>query len=848
LQFAVKPSARVLRLLDFELGEAPAVGLVVLAGIVSGVSLLHSGYPGWGDIWPNMVRVRATYQALLAGHQPSWSFYFYQGYPLLRFYSPLFFWVSGLFCFPTGGDPFAAVKITIFLMHVASGIAVFYLARSLLKDSAAAFIAAVAYLFCYWHVFWVTGMGRLPVALIFLLMPLCLWRYERLFERPTLSRGLAAGIVLGLMPLTHIFYAFYWIPLLILWLLPAWLRQVRSVNCEGRGVKFTLHPSPFTLLLLVSAVAAFGVSACFTIPFLIEGPHYLMPQPSLPVAGPSALVMLGLAREVSGYTGTYVGLSILLLAVCGIVLHLRTGKEKELEAASSLQSAKCKVDRGRETEDGRTPPVSGPPSPVSTLQFAVCSLQFAVNRPLDHSTTSRILWPLALSILLSFSAGLPLVKALPMAGELSTDRFLVFVLLFLTLLAGFGYRCLRERLGIRWLWAPVLALILLDLGPQVFSNVYRARGSLLAEREYVYRRLAGKQDGRLLDVVAEGADPNLRFTRYPANGYLFAGLSSVLGPPYHQFAPSSMFYAYAWSDDVAREFLDSTQSALSYRALQELRLMDVKYLVTLPTHKSTESGMTYVFLKQGLIWDDSLLRVAIAEQNDGRRTTASVTQPLAIGTFPSAAPIVVASSVVHRSSFINEKVDAEVEEKEGSLSSPLPLPLLVPLYTYYVAPDWQQLPEEMGLNPITGVARRIFTPEEVKAKVKVKAQPLPLPVPSSDSTPVDSELRLALGGFKQTEDRVELQVAVSGDCFARLAYSYYPELQVRVDGAPVPDWETADHCVLIRLLAGSHAIVIEPRTTPVRRITMWVSAAVLVLSLLWIAASSGKRRPEIHPD
>jgi hypothetical protein len=507
------------------------------------------------------------------------------------------------------------------------------------------------------------------------------------------------------------------------------------------------------------------------------------------------------------------------------VLHLGRRKTREIEAASSLQSANCKVQS-------------------ANLQFAVCSLQFAVDRPLKHLSLSRIFWPLALSILLSFSAGLPFVKALPMAGELSTDRFLVFVLLFLTLLAGFGYRFLRERLGVRWLWLPVFALLLLDLGPQVFSNVYRARGPLLAEREYVYRGLAGKQDGRLLDVVAEGADQNLRYTRYPANGYLFAGLPSVLGPPYHQFAPSSMLYAYAWADDVAREFLDSTQSALSLRALQELRLMDVKYLVTLPTHKSTQAGMTYVFLKQGLIWDDSLLRVSIAEHDrfGAGSESVSIVQPLVTGTFPSVAPIVIAPSTAHSTFDVRRST-------------------FVPLYTYYVAPDWQQLPEEMGLDPIAGVAQRIFTPEEgVPAHgFRLTAhghsppacrQPSAVSrLPSlADSTPMDSELRLAVNSFSQTEDRVELQVAVSGDCFARLAYSYYPELQVRVDGASVPVWETADHCVLIQLPAGSHSVVIEPRTTPVRRITIWVSAVVLVLSLIGIAASAGRQRPEIHPD
>jgi hypothetical protein len=78
---------------------------------------------------------------------------------------------------------------------------------------------------------------------------------------------------------------------------------------------------------------------------------------------------------------------------------------------------------------------------------------------------------------------------------------------------------------------------------------------------------------------------------------------------------------------------------------------------------------------------------------------------------------------------------------------------------------------------------------------------------------------------------VALGLSVSRECYARLAYSYYPELRVRIDGRETTVRETADHYLLVRLPAGRHHLLIEPRMTPLRLVTRTVSVAALILVL-----------------
>ena len=65
--------------------------------------------------------------------------------------------------------------------------------------------------------------------------------------------------------------------------------------------------------------------------------------------------------------------------------------------------------------------------------------------------------------------------------------------------------------------------------------------------------------------------------------------------------------------------------------------------------------------------------------------------------------------------------------------------------------------------------------------------------------------------------QVEMRVAVTAKCHARLAYGYWPWLRVTVDGEPVQPMETAGRFMAVPLEAGERDIVIEARLSPLRK-------------------------------
>ena len=82
---------------------------------------------------------------------------------------------------------------------------------------------------------------------------------------------------------------------------------------------------------------------------------------------------------------------------------------------------------------------------------------------------------------------------------------------------------------------------------------------------------------------------------------------------------------------------------------------------------------------------------------------------------------------------------------------------------------------------------------------------------------------------KVWNQRVEMRVKVSADCFARLAYAHYPYLSVRVNGTEVTPYVTAGRFIALRLNAGEHEIVLEPFLSPLRRGLLALDIGLLAL-------------------
>jgi hypothetical protein len=92
-----------------------------------------------------------------------------------------------------------------------------------------------------------------------------------------------------------------------------------------------------------------------------------------------------------------------------------------------------------------------------------------------------------------------------------------------------------------------------------------------------------------------------------------------------------------------------------------------------------------------------------------------------------------------------------------------------------------------------------------------------------ECTVVDHEVR---------NTRVHIRVSVTDRCYARLAYGYFPHLNVTVNGEPVEPLVTAGSFMAIPLAAGEHTIELVASLSPLRK-TLWLLDLLLLVG--WFA-------------
>ena len=76
--------------------------------------------------------------------------------------------------------------------------------------------------------------------------------------------------------------------------------------------------------------------------------------------------------------------------------------------------------------------------------------------------------------------------------------------------------------------------------------------------------------------------------------------------------------------------------------------------------------------------------------------------------------------------------------------------------------------------------------------------------------------------------RVDLRVRTPSRCFARLAYGYYPYVDILVDGAQVQPHVSSAGFVIIELDAGEHDIALRPRLSALRASLLWCSLFIVL--------------------
>jgi hypothetical protein len=146
-------------------------------------------------------------------------------------------------------------------------------------------------------------------------------------------------------------------------------------------------------------------------------------------------------------------------------------------------------------------------------------------------------------------------------------------------------------------------------------------------------------------------------------------------------------------------------------------------------------------------------------------------------------------------------------------------------HTFIVVRNWRRLLDTLRLDEANHSLN--FIP----ALAGTDAESLPgLPALEIDSTRIRHQN--VVTGFR-----------VNVDCFLRVAVSYYPELEVLLDGKTVQFFETADRVTYVRCPAGPHVLCVEARLGGPRIALLLVSLISLPAVLVLISMRRRKPKP-----
>jgi uncharacterized membrane protein len=192
---------------------------------------------------------------------PRWTPYWYYGYgsPLFHFYAPLPYFVTELWLL--AGASFArAFQLTLFSGWLASGLAMYLLARDAFSRPAAT-VAAVLYLFAPYHLVDMLVRHALGEHLAFVWIPLAIWGAAGTVSRPGALRFAIGALAVAALPLTHNLTALIALPVVIAWSSLAWARN-RDRAGLARAAAATVLGLALSAFFWLPAIADLaGVSA-----------------------------------------------------------------------------------------------------------------------------------------------------------------------------------------------------------------------------------------------------------------------------------------------------------------------------------------------------------------------------------------------------------------------------------------------------------------------------------------------------------------------------------------------------------------------------------------------------------
>jgi len=372
-----------------------------------------------------------------------------------------------------------------------------------------------------------------------------------------------------------------------------------------------------------------------------------------------------------------------------------------------------------------------------------------------------------------------LVQLLPNSEILGSGRYLLFVAFFLALSAGHGVRFLQVWAQNSRSWHRVAGLVTLvvvaDLGPTTFQHPYRdgasdvdtAGVSVGFNEGFLARARAYESRGELPDYRAIWAHSNMN--RFLATGLFYYNTRTPISDGPHPGELPSVFR-------FVRPFERLVDAAIVRRLNDEGWQLDVEPMIY--------SGLALLNV-----------RFLLSRTASGQAIGLELPDPSPIHVSARLAPP-PAPSAPALSRLLHMDLDQLL-----SNSDPRDVAYMTQLIT---------LLEGMSVDARARTCRTFFV-DDLAAAVDLGT---------------DAGVRLL--EHTVTSQRVELRVQTASRCYARLAYGYYPYVEVQVDGKRVQPRATSAGFTLIELDAGTHEITLQPRLSMLRASLLWIS---LVLTL-----------------
>jgi hypothetical protein len=415
-----------------------SIGLTAITCLVGVRYYFSIGRMTWGgDGSFHTLYAWITSEAFATWTFPIWTPLVSAGTPFLQFYGFTFFYLTGLLN-QLVGDLELSIKLVLGIAHAASGLTCYLYMEKATRSRPAGFVAALCYVLSFWHLQQVLIMGRLPVSLIYVLLPLPFYGLECLRQDRFVPPHILAIIScsLGLLFWTHPGYAFWSLLFVCVFAL---ICLVGPTRATWRAVWVTIAGG----LLLASYL---------TLPMLVERSHTNLHAnvdlssdvfPSwqhLLVWSNHRTRLFPFSDTDRHWYGGYLGM--VPMAICLYAILAR------------LQSAR--VVRARDF------PLIG----------------------------------LLLSFFMLLAGLVPLLQDLSIVKAMGSSRFLVFVSFFLACTCAIGYEALVSRLNRESTGVVLIALILLDLGTTTIRQPYHFHPNrkVMASISNVYDELMTKQN------------------------------------------------------------------------------------------------------------------------------------------------------------------------------------------------------------------------------------------------------------------------------------------------------------------------------------------------------------------